>query len=462
MSRVPDLDKLFSPKSIVLIGSSTIKIDQNMISPTIFNAIRENLKEFKGRVKVIDVKDGNVKVNLEKEYDVAVIVLPPKETVSSLRQIGEKIHFAIIIPGGFSDEDKVKLNELSKKYGFRILGPNSIMGVISSSIRLNTSFEPDFIPKVGSISIVCQSGGVGASLLDSLIEEGLGLDLSIWIGDSLDIDVIEVLKYLGKRDQTKTIGIYLEGVKDGRAFLSAIAEIVPNKPIVILKGGAAEASAERALLHTASIAGSHRIFTVAVRQAGAIVVEAIDEFITALKALGLKNKSMKGRSIAIVSNVGGPAILAADACFLYGFSTPPLSDEVYERIKKVFPLIEPVNPIDLIADADHNRYIMVLREVMKEEHIDGILLITMFRSCLTTPEDVKKIIEMVSFKKPCVIYTGGYGDLRKLMSVLPPEYHHKVVVVDDVWKAAFAFDVLYDYSVTCVEAAKRYMSSVVE
>ncbi len=462
MSRVPNLDRLFSPESIVLIGSSIIKVDQNMISPAIFEAIRENLKEFKGKVKVIDIGEGDRKITLDEKYDIAVIVLPPKETISCLKQIGEKISFAIIIPGGFPKEDKNELLKLSKQHGFRILGPNCIMGIISSSIRLNTSFEPDFIPEVGSISIVCQSGGVGASLLDSLMEEGLGLDLSIWIGDSLDIDVIEVLEYLRKREQTKVIGIYLEGVRDGRAFLSAIAKTVPDKPIVILKGGVAEASAERALLHTASIAGSHRIFTVAVRQAGAIVVEAIDEFITALKALSLENKAMKGRNIAIVSNVGGPAILAADACFLYGFSTPPLSDEVYKRIKKVFPLIEPVNPVDLIADADYKRYIKVLEEVMNEEHIDGILLITMFRSCLTTPEDVRKIIEKVSFIKPCVIYTGGYGDLRKLMSVLPPKYHRKVVIVDDVWKAAFAFDVLYDYSVNCVEAAKRYMSSVVE
>jgi acetyltransferase len=170
------------------------------------------------------------------------------------------------------------------------------------------------------------------------------------MGDKIDVDDVDLLRYLSQDPQTKVVCLYMEGIERGREFIEAASEIVKKKPVLALKGGVTKEAARRALSHTASIAGSDIVFDAAFKKAGIIRVEDIEELLDAAVALA-KQPPLKGNNIAIVSNVGGPAILAADAVVKNGFKLANLSEKTRNEIEKRFLGVEAVNPIDLIADA---------------------------------------------------------------------------------------------------------------
>jgi len=415
---------IFEPKSVVLIGSSRIREKVGMTSPQMFESVIYNMtKFFKGETHVLDLegkKGARTLRELLHTPDLAVVMLPPKGSIEQVENSAKMgIKAFVLLTGGFKNDQRRQLSDLTIEYGVRILGPNTIMGVINTSNGLNTTFERDVMPLKGTISVVSQSGGVGACLLDWAYFYGIGVSKFAFMGDKIDVDDVDLLRYLDKDPNTRVICLYLEGIEKGREFVGVARQVVKKKPILALKGGVTKEAARRALSHTASIAGSDVVFDAAFKKAGVIRVENVEELLDAAVALA-KQPPLKGDNIAIVSNVGGPAILAADAVVKNELKLATLSEKTLMEIEKHFPGVEAVNPIDLIADARMERYSVVLDVVLSDSNVDGVMVINMLKSCFFEPEDAMAIADASKkhSDKPIVDVPAGGEDFALVQKVL--------------------------------------------
>ncbi|MGC8998335.1 MAG: acetate--CoA ligase family protein [Candidatus Bathyarchaeia archaeon] len=415
---------LFEPKTVLLLGSSRIKEKVGLTSPWLFENVIYNVQKFfNGKTIIYDVDGKAGSDNLEKLLEVpelAVVMLPPKQSITYVEKcasLGVKVF--IIITGGYKDEQRQQLLKVKDQHGVRILGPNTVMGVINTANGLNTTFERDLMPRKGNIAIISQSGGVGACLLDWACRYKIGISKFAFMGDKIDVDDIDLLHYLAKDEETRVICLYMEGIKNGRKFIEEARKIIAEKPILALKGGITQESAQRAKSHTASMAGSDEIFNAAFKKAGIIRVKDPEELMNAAIALS-KQPPMFGDNIAIVSNVGGPAILAADAVARNNLKLARLSDETKRKIESLYPGMDATNPIDMIADARADRYEKVLNLVLADENVEGVLVINMLKSCFFEPEDAK-IIPKVAAKypnKPVVDVTAGGEDFELIYEAI--------------------------------------------
>lgn len=415
---------IFEPQKVLLVGSSKIRERVGMASPRLFKSVIYNMRKFfRGKTFVLDL-DGKAKYNklskLPEIPELAVIMLPSKQSVEHAEKcakIGMKA--LVMITGGFKDEQRQQLLKIKEKYDVRILGPNTIMGVINTTNGLNTTFERNVMPRKGSIAVISQSGGVGACLLDWACYYNVGISKFAFVGDKIDVDDVDLLRYYGKDRKTKVICLYMEGVKEGRKFIEEARKIVKKKPILALKGGITQQSAKRAKSHTASIAGSDEIFDAAFKKAGIIRVENIEELMNTAIAFS-KQPPMHGDNVAIISNVGGPAILAADAVAKNNLKLANLSEKTKKKIESLYPGVDATNPIDIIADARAERYSKVLELVLADKNVDGVLVINMLKSCFFEPKDAK-VIEKVATKypnKPVVDVPAGGEDFALVYNVL--------------------------------------------
>jgi acetyltransferase len=412
---------IFEPKNVILIGSSTLREKVGMASPQLFKSVIYNMKKFfRGKTYIFDVNTSHKKLNkLPRIPELGVIMLPPRQSIFMAEKCAEiGVKALIFIPSGYKNDQREKLVKIREKYGIRILGPNTIMGVINTANGLNTTFERNIMPKKGNIAVISQSGGVGACILDWACFYNIGISKFAFMGDKIDVDDVDLLRYLSQDKQTKVICLYVEGVKNGRAFVETARRIVKEKPILALKGGITKESAQRAKSHTASIAGKDEIFDAALRKAGIIRVENVEELMNAAIALS-KQPPMSGDNVAIVSNVGGPAILAGDAVARSNLKLANLS-ETRRKIESSYPGVDATNPIDIIADARADRYEKVLELVLSDENVDGVLIINMLKSCFFEPKDAK-IIPKVAKKypnKPVVDVPAGGEDFALVFKVL--------------------------------------------
>jgi acyl-CoA synthetase (NDP forming) len=419
-----EVKSLFEPDSAVLVGSSKIHEKIGMTSPWLFESVIHNMtKFFEGKTYVLDVngkKEYKTFEELPETPDLGVIMLPPELSIQQSEKCAKMgVKALVAITGGYKDRQRQKLTNLKAEYGTRILGPNTIMGIINTAKGLNTTFERDLMPRRGNISVVSQSGGVGACLLDWACFYGIGISKFAFMGDKIDVNDVDLLRYFSEDQQTRVICLYMEGIENGREFIEVARKVVKKKPILVLKGGATKEAARRALSHTASIAGSDIIFDAAFRKAGAIRVEDTEELFNAAIAL-VKQPPLSGDNIAIVSNVGGPAILAADAVVKNGLKLAVLSERTKREIEHRYPGVDAVNPVDLIADARTERYSTVLDLVLTDPNVDGVMVINMLKSCFLEPEDAAVIAETARKhpKKPVVDVPAGGEDFMLVYEVL--------------------------------------------
>jgi len=430
---------MFDPQSVLLVGSSVIREKVGMTSPEGFDAIANNLRTyFRGHVDIIDIEAPPERI---PRADLGVIMLPPEESIQWFERLTGHVKGVIQITGGFSREQKERFDGTAREHHVRVLGPNTIMGVINTANGLNTTFEKDLMPKPGNIAIVSQSGGVGATLLDWAVYYGIGVSKFVFMGEKMDIDDINVLTYLAGDPDTHVIGAYVEGLREGRRFVDTVRRITTDKPVLVLKSGKTEEGAKRALSHTASVAGSDDIFDAAFKEAGMIRVDGIEELFIGATALSTQ-PLMKGDRVAIISNVGGPAIIAADDVADVGLRLARLSPEVRRDITERYPGVDVMNPIDTIADARAERFEYILRRVMGDDNVDGIMVINMMKSCFFQPEDARIIGELAATSdKPIVDVPCGGDDFVRVSEVLKdypiPTYNLPV-------KGAVALRILHD------------------
>ena len=443
-----EVKAIFEPQSVVLLGSSKIREKIGMTSPQLFKSVIYNMRKFfRGKTSVFDV-EGKIGCNnlskLPKIPELAVVMLPPRQSIEQAEKCAKKsVKALVLITSGYNDEQRLQLLKIKQKYNVRILGPNTIMGVINTANGLNTTFERNVMPKKGNIAVISQSGGVGACLLDWACFYNIGISKFAFVGDKIDIDDVDLLRYYGKDRNTKVMCLYIEGIKNGKKFIKEARKIAKKKPILALKGGLTEESTKRAKSHTASIAGSDHAFDAAFKKAGIIRVENIEELMNAAIALS-KQPPMRGDNVAIVSNVGGPAILAADAVARNNLKLAPLSEKTKEKIESLYPGVDATNPIDIIADAKADRYSKVLKLVLADENVNGVLIINMLKSCFFEPKDAQVIPEIAAKhpEKPVVDVPAGGEDFSKVYEVLG---NTKIPVYNLPEKAVKALKILRIY-----------------
>jgi acyl-CoA synthetase (NDP forming) len=413
---------LFEPKMVALIGSSKLREKVGMTSPQLFDSVVYNMKKyFKGKICTVDVSQKKVKSNLQTEkIELGVIMLPPDLSVRQAEKCAEAdVKALVMITGGYKNHQRQQLVQLRKEYGIRILGPNTIMGVINNANGLNTTFERNTMPPKGNVAVISQSGGVGACLIDWACFYNVGISKFAFMGDKIDVNDVDLLEYFDQDPKTKVVCLYMEGIENGRKFIEIARKLVRTKPVVAVKGGITQEAARRALSHTSSIAGSDEIFNAALRKAGIIRTEDIEELLNAAIALS-KQPLLKGDNIAIVSNVGGPAILAADAVVRNGLKLASLSEKTKKQIEKQYPGVDASNPIDMIADARGERYGAVLRYVLSDSNVDGVMVINMLKSTFFEPKDALAIVKAVegSLEKPVIDVPAGGEDFNLVHKVL--------------------------------------------
>jgi acyl-CoA synthetase (NDP forming) len=402
---------LFEPKKVALIGSSEIREKVGMTSPQLFESVVYNMRKyFKGKILTVDVSH-KILPDLEQEKpELGVIMLPPKLSMQQAEKSATAgVKALVVITGGFKNPQRQQLTQLARDYEVRILGPNTIMGVINTANGLNTTFERGTMPTKGNIAVVSQSGGVGACLLDWACFYKIGISKFAFMGDKIDVNDVDLLEYFSQDPKTKVVCLYMEGIENGRKFIETARKIVKTKPVLAVKGGITQEAARRALSHTASIAGTDEVFDAALKKAGIIRTEDLEELLNSAVALS-KQPPLKGDNIAIISNVGGPAILAADAVVKNGLKLATLSENTKKKIESRYPGVDASNPIDLIADARAERYATVLRHVLTDPNVDGVMVINMLKSTFFEPEDaavIVKIVQKHSAKSLVDVPAGG-------------------------------------------------------
>ena len=353
--------------------------------------IVENLFEFQfnGEILLVGQKEGILfgrrictsMDDLPEGIDVAVILTPAPTVPGLLEACGrKKIPWAIIETGGFKEysEEGARLDEevlrIAKKWRMRIVGPNCI-GIIN----MENGFVVPFVRmksagvSKGKVSVLAQSGGVSLAYFNLLTSANVGISKVVSIGNKLDLDEIDYLKYLVKDPQTEIIGIYLESLQRGRDLIEMARST--SKPIILHKANIGEGSHHIAKLHTAALANDDRVVDAALRQADIVRTRDFRSFASTVKILSLP--PMKGNDLVVLSRSGGIAIVAADSAERYGFKLYPLTEEFTERIHSYFraKVIQPTNPLDLGDLFDFDLYTKILDEVLRINEVDGVLFL---------------------------------------------------------------------------------------
>ncbi len=429
----PNLDFLFYPRSVAVIGASHVP-------GKIGNAIMRSITlRFGGKVYAVNVKGGEIEVNgrrfkvyrsireVPDEVDVAVIAVPAKFVPNVIDECGEKgVKGAVVISAGFKEAGRVDLEEelvrRAKKWGIKVVGPNCL-GVTNLENGFDCNFNPperQARPPFGKVAFMSQSGAFGAAILDWAAREKIGMSKFISLGNMADLDESDFMAYLGDDPKTGVITGYIEGVKDGRKFFSTAKEVTLKKPVVILKSGRTEAGAKAAASHTGSLAGAYRIYQAVFEQAGVLEAKSMRQLFNYAKALAMQRPA-KGDQVAIVTNGGGAGVMMSDGLLERGMKLAELSGETLEKFKqdieagKLPEHMSYRNPIDVIGDAPSSRYEVAMRYALEDENVDVLVVIALFQSPALDEDIVEAIAKMKAYGKPIVFVAPG-GDYPHKMA----------------------------------------------
>ncbi len=382
---------LFEPSSIAVIGASATpgKVGHDILK----NLLTEG---YGGEVYPVNPKGGEILgkktyasvKEMKDSVDLAVIVVPAAIVPAVLTECAEKkIQNIVIISAGFSEtgteegkdlEEQIKAIALGKSSPNpnpipNLVGPNCL-GIVRPKVKMNASFAAK-LPPPGPVALISQSGATAVAVMDASRSLGIGYSLVASIGNKTMMDECDFLKLAGDDRETKVIGFYLENIKDGSRFLRTAIEVAGKKPIVLLKAGITERGSKAAASHTGALAGSDAGINALCSQSGIIRAHTSQEFLDLLEALSTQPK-LPSSNIAIITNAGGPGILATDAAELSGLLLPSLGRKIEAELRKSLPdSASTGNPIDVIGDADTARYEAALKAAGDDKEIDGVAVL---------------------------------------------------------------------------------------
>ncbi len=398
---------LFDPESVAVVGATPKR-------GKVGYAILENLRNFKGKVYAINPKYRDVlgypcypSILEAPKVDLAVIAVPAKAVNPVLEQCGEKgIKYAVVISAGFreSGREGAKLEEemveICRKYGIKLVGPNCL-GIINTHNGLNATFART-TPKQGNIAFLSQSGAFIIAVMEYFKNVSEGFSKIVSMGNKAVLDEADIIEMLKNDPYTDVIMLYIEGITDGRKFMDVAEKVGKMKPLVAMKSGKTSAGAKAASSHTGSIAGSYQACLAAFRQSGVIPVSSPEELFDVAKLFS-KYRKVKG-GVAVVTNSGGPGVMAADAIEEFGLEMASFSQETIEKLKNMLPAGANVyNPVDVLGDADAERFVKAIECVAKDKNVGSIVAITVPTATLNFEEAAKFRIE-----KPYVLCFMGW------------------------------------------------------
>ncbi|MFB0543670.1 MAG: acetate--CoA ligase family protein, partial [Candidatus Bathyarchaeia archaeon] len=319
----------------------------------------------------------------------------------------------IVISAGFKETGvegaalEKHLLEVCRKYGMRMQGPNCL-GVINTSIPLNLSFAAS-MPKRGNIGFISQSGALGTAVLDWVIKEDIGFASFVSLGNKADLDEIDFVEAMADDPEVRVILLYVESIEEGERFVQVARGVTRKKPLIVLKGGTSSAGARAAGSHTGAMVGSFTAYQTAFRQSGVIMTNSVEELFGYAIAFSTQPLPL-GDTVAIVTNAGGPGILATDMCENLGVRLAHFSEETLRRLGEKLPPSSSVsNPVDILGDAMADRYRMAMEEVFGDPSVNSLLLILTPQAMTESLETAKIIVELSQrgYKPILAVFMGG-------------------------------------------------------
>jgi len=412
------LDPFFTPSSVALIGATET-------DPSVSRTILTNLGLFHGKIYPVNPKRDQVLGRkaypsireVPAAVDLAVIVTPAATVPSIVAECAAaNVPAAIVISAGFKETGEqgavLEREILAKRGAMRIVGPNCL-GVMSPQAGLNATFS-GAMALPGSIGFLSQSGALCTAILDWSLREMVGFSAFVSTGSMLDVGWGDLIDYLGDDPNTRAILIYMESIGDARSFLSAAREVALSKPIIVIKAGRSDQAAAAASSHTGALTGSDEVLDAALRRSGVLRVDRISDLFYMAEVLA-KQPRPKGPRLLIVTNAGGPGVLATDALIAEGGELAELSAETIAKLDQVLPAHwSHRNPVDIIGDATAERFAQTLAVVKDDPEVDG-LLVTLTPQGLTSPTQVAESMRPFAHltgKPVLASWMGGAGVAR--------------------------------------------------
>jgi acetyltransferase len=382
-SRRQPLDAIFRPENVAVIGASEAagsvgrtllwNLVSNPFGGTVFpvNPKRDSVLGIEAYGRITDV---------EADVDLAVIATPAPTVPGIVEECGEAgVDGLVIVSAGFREvgeegaELEREVKAAAREHDIRIIGPNCL-GVMRPPNGLNATFAGSMAQE-GNVAFVSQSGALLTSILDWSFRENVGFSAFVSIGSMLDVDWGDMIEYLGDDPKTDSIVLYMESIGNARSFLSAARDVALSKPIIVIKAGRTQAAAEAAASHTGTLTGSDAVLNAAFRRSGVLRVDDINDLFYMAEVLG-KQPRPEGPRLTILTNAGGPGVLATDALIDGGGELTSLSPEAMDAFDEILPEAwSHSNPVDILGDADPERYAKSLEVAAEDENSDGLLVV---------------------------------------------------------------------------------------
>jgi acetyltransferase len=417
-----DVEKMFNPRTVALIGA-TDKVG------TVGEATLKNLLIGKGKRSIFPVNPKHdtlmgVKCYpslsaIQEHVDLAVIATPASTVPAVVEECGKAgVDGVVIISAGFREvgEAGAKLEEeirqIRSKYGFRLLGPNCV-GFARPSAHLNATFLKDN-PELGSIAFISQSGALGSAILDWAMASHVGFSLFASLGSMLDLDFGDLIDFLGSDPTTRSIILYVEGIGNAKKFMSAARGFAHTKPIIVLKAGKQKTGAKAVQSHTGALAGDFEVYDAAFKRVGVVRVDEIGDLFNCASVLDSR-RLPAGPRLAIVTNAGGPGVVASDAVADHGGELAKLSDQSMRTLNEHLPSYwSRGNPVDVLGDSDVARYGMALDTCLSDPNVDGVLAIFTPQAVMSSTELAEAVIRLSKDRhKPVLtVWMGERGVLE--------------------------------------------------
>jgi len=446
------LENFFNPGSIAIVGASEKK--GKVGSEILTNIVKAG---YIGKIFPVNRKAESINglkcypdiESIGQVPDVVIIVIPAKAVTAVMEQCARiGVKSVIIITAGFKEigEEGRKLEQqviqIAKQAGIRVIGPNCL-GVIVPANKLNASFGGD-LPSAGTTGYLSQSGALLAAILDMSNAKGIGFSKLISIGNKSDIDELDIIKSLGDDPDTQVIAGYLESIEDGNAFVREAEKISNSKPIILIKSGGTSAGAKAASSHTGSLAGTESAYEAVFERSGIIRCNSIKEQFDYAQAFA--NQPLPaGPNVAVITNAGGPGIMAADAIERRGLTFAKLADETVSKLAGYLPPAANLyNPIDILGDALADRYEFALDAILDDPNVDVVLMLLTPQAMTEAATTAKAIVKVSQQKrqKPVLACFLGAGKVEEGTKVLQIG---KIPQYDSPESAVATIKVMADY-----------------
>ncbi|MBE7383890.1 MAG: bifunctional acetate--CoA ligase family protein/GNAT family N-acetyltransferase [Leptolyngbya sp. SIO1E4] len=394
------LSALFSPKTVAVIGATDRpgSVGRTLLWNLISNPFGGTVFPVNPkRTSVLGIRAYPSIQETPEQVDLAIIATPAATVPSIIQDCVEAgVQGAIVLSAGFKEIGAAgialeqQIRDQLKRSSLRLIGPNCL-GVMNPLTGLNATFASS-MARPGNVGFISQSGALCTAVLDWSFQENVGFSAFVSIGSMLDVDWGDLIYYLGDDPRTQSIVIYMESIGNASSFLSAAREVALTKPIIVIKAGRTEAAAQAAASHTGTLAGSDAVLDAAFRRCGVLRVERISELFDLAEVLAKQNQRPQGPRLSIITNAGGPGVLATDALINTGGTLAELTEETVAALNEFLPKHwSHGNPIDILGDADPDRYTQTLDVAVQDPNSDGLLVVLTPQAMTDPTETAEKL-----------------------------------------------------------------------